>query len=153
MRVNRTSNEKEQFGMYRVQPARMIPVAIVLAALLTVAFVSVLSAAAPTSVLVAQAPTGTVTGSVVGSPVAISTVPAGSVVVGTASAPSPAALATDAAASAIAPPSLPPPVAPVADTGGGIDGGALVETIIGVILAVGVVGLGAWGLIRLIATA
>jgi hypothetical protein len=141
--------------MHRVRLARIIPLALVAVAM--TAFVVAVSAANPAPSLVAQAataePTSTVAGSVVGSPVALPTAPAGSAVPGTAAAPSPDALATEAAASAVAPPSLPPPIPQVADTGGGIDQGALIETLIGVGAAIIVVGLGAWGLIRLIATA
>ncbi|MGI8856192.1 MAG: hypothetical protein ACR2JW_10595 [Thermomicrobiales bacterium] len=143
--------------MHRVRPARILTVAIALVALMTVVFVVAVSAATPAPPLVAQAatvaPTGTVAGSADASPAALSTAPASSVVAGTASAPSPAALATADAASVVPSPSIPPPIPSVVDTGGGIDRGALVETIIGVGAAIVVVGLGAWGLIRLIATA
>jgi hypothetical protein len=143
--------------MHRVQLARILPAVLTLVALMMVAFVSTVAAATPTPPLVAQAltvvPTATVAGSVVGSPVALPTTPVGSAVSGTAAVSSPDALATEAAASAIAPPSLPPPIPSVADTSGGIDRGALIETLIGVGAAIVVVGLGAWGLIRLIATA
>jgi hypothetical protein len=139
--------------MHRVLPARIIPVVLALAALAMAAFVVTISAAGAAPSLVAQAEaTSTVPGSVTGSPVAIPTIPAGSIPAGTAAVASPDALAT-AAASAVAPPSLPPPVPQVADTGGGINRGELIETLIGVAAAIVVVGLGAWGLIRLIATA
>jgi hypothetical protein len=139
--------------MHRVLPARIIPVVLALVAVAMAAFVVTISAAGAAPSLVAQAEaTSTVPGSVTGSPVAIPTIPAGSIPAGTAAVASPDALAT-AAASAVAPPSLPPPVPQVADTGGGINRGELIETLIGVAAAIVVVGLGAWGLIRLIATA
>jgi hypothetical protein len=140
--------------MHRVLPARIIPVVLALVAVAMAAFVVTISAAGAAPSLVAQAEaTSTVPGSVTGSPVAIPTIPAGSIPAGTAAVASPDALATAAAASAVAPPSLPPPVPQVADTGGGISRGELIETLIGVAAAIVVVGLGAWGLIRLIATA
>jgi hypothetical protein len=139
--------------MHRVLPARIIPVVLALVAVAMAAFVVTISAAGAAPSLVAQAEaTSTVPGSVTGSPVAIPTIPAGSIPAGTAAVASPDALAT-AAASVVAPPSLPPPVPQVADTGGGINRGELIETLIGVAAAIVVVGLGAWGLIRLIATA
>ena len=72
---------------------------------------------------------------------------------GTVPVPAPAIPATVETPSAVAPPSVPPPIPSSVVTGGGIDRGSLIETLIGVAAVVVLVPLGGLGLIRLIAKA
>ncbi len=126
--------------MLRLPLIRAIPLVAALVIAATAAFASAVFAAPPP--LVAQVGTTVVPNA-----------PSGSVVSGTAPAASPAIPATANAPSAVVPPSAPPPIPPSVETGGGIDRGALIETLIGVAAAIVLVPLGAWGLIRLIANA
>lgn len=118
---------------------------------LTVACVAAVGAAGPT--LVAQAATAEPTGSAVtaSTPVVspLATAPSASGTAGTSLAATPPVAATVDTGSAAAPPE---PL-PVIDTSSGPDRGQVAIALIGVIGALIVIPLGAWGLIRLIATA
>ncbi|MDQ2783632.1 MAG: hypothetical protein M3Y58_01370 [Chloroflexota bacterium] len=138
--------------MQHARPSRIILLAITLA-LTTVTIITLIGSvsAAPPSSLVAQAATAGPTGSVAAPlPTAVS----GSVAPGASSVSVPAIPATAATASDVAPPvALPPSALPPVDTGGGPDRRTIIETLIGIAVAVVIVPLGALGLIRLIANA
>lgn len=133
--------------MRHARPPRIIALAITIA-LITAAMVALTGvvAAAPPSSLIAQAATAGPVGSAAAPvPTAVS----GSVAPGASSVSIPAIPATAATASDVAAPSVLPPV----DTGGGVDRRVIIETLIGIAIAVVIVPLGAVGLIRLIANA
>lgn len=133
--------------MQHARPPRIIALAIT-TALISVAMaalVGVVSAAPPPS-LVAQAATAGPIGS---ASAPVPTTVSGTVAPDASAVSSPATPATAATASDVAAPSALPPV----DTGSGPDRGAVIETLIGIAVAVVIVPLGAVGLIRLIANA
>ena len=133
--------------MQHARPPRIIALAIT-TALITVAMVAlvgVVSAAPPPS-LVAQAATAGPIGS---ASAPVPTTVSGSVVPDASVVAVPTISATAATASDVAAPSALPPVA----TSNGPDRGTVIETLIGIAVAVVIVPLGAMGLIRLIANA
>ncbi|MHB8646994.1 MAG: hypothetical protein ACYDAR_14485 [Thermomicrobiales bacterium] len=140
--------------MQRVRPARSIPVTAALFLGMGFACVVALAvlAADPTATPPIQGtiavPAGSVVAPAIPSPNPNATAPAASTASGTAvSAPSPVS-ATVAVPSAVVPPEI-PPIA----TSSGPDSGQVIETLIGVTIAVVIVAVAGWGLIRLIASA
>ncbi len=133
--------------MQHTRPPRIIALAII-TALMTIAIVALVGivSAAPPSSLVAQAATAGPSGSVAAP---VPTTVSGSVVPGAPAVSIPTIPATAATAPDVAaPPALPP-----VNTGGGTDRRAIIESLIGIAVAVVIVPLGALGLIRLIANA
>jgi len=132
--------------MQHARPPRIIALAITTALMIVamVALVGVVAAAPPPS-LVAQATAGPIGSASAPVPTTVS----GTVAPGASAVSSPAIPATAATASDVAAPSALPPV----DTGSGPDRGTVIETLIGIAVAVVIVPLGAVGLIRLIANA
>jgi len=133
--------------MQHARPPRIIALAITTAliSVAMVALVGVVSAAPPQS-LVAQAATAGPIGS---ASAPVPTTVSGTVAPDAPAVSNPAIPATAATASDVAAPSALPPVA----TSSGPDRGAVIETLIGIAVAVVIVPLGALGLIRLIANA
>ncbi len=133
--------------MQHTRPPRIIALAIT-TALMTVATVALVGgvSAAPPSSLVAQAATTGPTGSVAAP---ASTSVSGSVV----PSASPVSIPTIPATAVTAPDVAAPSALPSVSTGRGTNWRTIIEALIGIVVAVVIVPLGALGLIRLIANA
>ncbi len=134
--------------MQRARRTCAIPLIIAVWAGMTVVCVAAVGAAGPGPSLVAQGATAPATGSAVTTGTPASS-PSSSAPSGSSTAGTPPVAATVDTGSAAAPPE---PL-PVVDTSSGPDRQSVIITLIGVIGALIVIPLGAWGLIRLIATA